>query len=1091
MKWKNLKCKPFIACGALMAILAAACGKGQTAPETGARLTFTLPRASFVTLVIDDAKRQRVRNLVAEKKYEAGEHSIEWDGLDDTGKPVAAGQYSWRGLYRDPLKLEYQFSVYDANARPPWFTSPPWIASDSGWLSDHNPPRSVAALGNKVFVGTIVCEAGHDVMALDVDTGRKLWGRARPNGHVGASVLCSDGQWIYGAGEGQWGGDNSYVFRINPENYQTQDLWHFPRRLGLRGIAARGGKVYVSSDIENKIFVLDAKPTAAPQEVKPLREISLNLPSGLAFTPRGQLLVATPRTVLAVHDDGSTSPLITNHLTRANQLAVGADGTIYVTDGPPNWDVIEGPENRALYGPFEFACVGDNQIKVFDAEGKFLRAIGTPGGRKPGPYDPQAMRCPVGISIDKYNRLWVAEWDMLPKRISVWNAQSGKLEKEFIGAQKYGGAGALDPGDKTVMIYDGMLFKLDWQKGTWKLTDTIVDIMNAHVDAKHVYGGYAYWPTRIVRYKGEPYFVGGTSGHSEMGGTIWKRKGNTFQAVTYVGQFNPGLDTQANRYLYRGGKNTMHYLYARMVEQVGDKPPGYETRENRDAPYEWMGHLYYMMLWADQNGDGAVQPQEVTFTNKPHPWLEPTLVGPGLALYLRKAAHRNKLDLWRLPLSKINAQGAPIYDIAKLETLAKDETDLAGGSVDGMAADGAGRFYTMSSPLHGFDPISKTTWTYPNSWPYLGNGAPRAAPGLIVGGWGVRGACNLGGELGGLVAFNSNFGQWYLFTGDGLFVSTLFGDTRTSPYWGTDVKEARRGMDMQGISLGQESFYGWFGRTSDGQVYIVAGHPHCSIIKVAGLDSIKRLAGGRLQLNTVASANSTSPQAVRKQLAIRPFSGGKYLSNEPLPIKAGDAEVAHVRLAYDGDNLTANFKVTDASPLQNAGTDSKLLFKTGDSVDLQIGLDPNADPRRNVPVAGDIRLLLTKTQDGAIGVLYRYKVAGAASPERFWSPTGEVLVDKITVLQSPKDLKIDTSADKDGYTLTATIPWKTLAGAEYSPPVNGALRGDVGVLFSDPSGATTVERIYAFNQNTGIVADVPSEIRLHPERWGEWKFVVQ
>lgn len=118
----------------------------------------------------------------------------------------------------------------------------------------------------------------------------------------------------------------------------------------------------------------------------------------------------------------------------------------------------------------------------------------------------------------------------------------------------------------------------------------------------------------------------------------------------------------------------------------------------------------------------------------------------------------------------------------------------------------------------------------------------------------------------------------------------------------------------------------------------------------------------------------------------------------------------------------------------------------------------------------------------------RYKVAGVEKPERFWSPTGEVLVDKIEVLNS---LNIETTTDKDGYVLSATIPWKVLAGAEYSPPVGAALRGDVGVLFSDPDGATTVERIYAFNKNTNVVADVPSEIRLHPDAWGAWKLVAQ
>jgi len=660
----------------------------------------------------------------------------------------------------------------------------------------------------------------------------------------------------------------------------------------------------------------------------------------------------------------------------------------------------------------------------------------------------------------------------------VWNAQTDKLEKEFIGAPKYGGGGALDPGDKSTLIYDGMLFKLDWQNGTWKLAETIVPIMNVDSEAQHTFGGYLDWPTRIVRYQGEQYFVGGTGGYSEAGGTIWKRKGDGFAAVASVNPFQP---TPIKDNL----PNKDHFLYKRMVEVMGEEPPGRDTTDVGGPPGKWNGFVSFLMLWTDANGDGRVQPAEVNFSDKPYRWLGVPSIGPDLSVYLRNPSHRNIVSLWRVPLSKINEQGAPLYDISKLETIATDLPETTGGAINDILGDGTGRVYTLGKPLYGFDPKTGTHWSYPNSWPGLGDRAPRAAPGLIVGGWGMRGATNVGGEIGSLMAINSNFGQWHLFTGDGLFVSTLFGDNRTAPFWNTQFKEAKKGMDVQGSSLGQESFSGWMGRTSDGNVYIVAGHPHVSIVKVVGLDSVKRLAGGALEIDAAATSGASANANAARDLVLRP--GANFRDDAPTTvIKSGEAEVARAWLGYDGNNLYARWKVLDASPLLNAGTDSKLLFKTGDSVDLQLGLDPNADVKRSTPAPGDIRLLLTKTKDGASGVLYRYKVAGTEKSERFWSPTGEVLVDKIETLDA-KTLGIETSTDKDGYTLSATIPWTLLAGAEYAPPVGGALRGDVGVLFSDPAGATTVERVYQFNKNTNIVADVPSEIRLHPDAWGALK----
>ena len=55
------------------------------------------------------------------------------------------------------------------------------------------------------------------------------------------------------------------------------------------------------------------------------------------------------------------------------------------------------------------------------ADGKFLRAIGTAGVPKAGPYDPNHMNNPNGIAIDGNEHLWVAETDFQPKRVSVWS----------------------------------------------------------------------------------------------------------------------------------------------------------------------------------------------------------------------------------------------------------------------------------------------------------------------------------------------------------------------------------------------------------------------------------------------------------------------------------------------------------------------------------------------------------------------------------------------------------------------------------------------------------------------------------------------
>ena len=56
----------------------------------------------------------------------------------------------------------------------------------------------------------------------------------------------------------------------------------------------------------------------------------------------------------------------------------------------------------------------------------------------------------------------------------------------------------------------------------------------------------------------------------------------------------------------------------------------------------------------------------------------------------------------------------------------------------------------------------------------------------------------------------------------------------------------------------------------------------------------------------------------------------------------------------------------------------------------------------------------------------------------------------------------------------------------FPPPTPGTtMRADLGMLFSDPSGSRTIRRRYLHSAETAIVDDVPSEVRLAPQRWGE------
>ena len=59
------------------------------------RINYTLPEEGRVTLTVWDATGRRVRTLV-DSHQASGEHSIQWDGTDDNGRPLSSGAYFYR-----------------------------------------------------------------------------------------------------------------------------------------------------------------------------------------------------------------------------------------------------------------------------------------------------------------------------------------------------------------------------------------------------------------------------------------------------------------------------------------------------------------------------------------------------------------------------------------------------------------------------------------------------------------------------------------------------------------------------------------------------------------------------------------------------------------------------------------------------------------------------------------------------------------------------------------------------------------------------------------------------------------------------------
>ncbi len=85
-----------IGCAATLSLAITALGAPE--PKAGSiPVRFSLDAASYVTLVIEDASGNRVRNLIAETKLPAGDNLFYWDVLRGNRSQTIQRQY-WNNL---------------------------------------------------------------------------------------------------------------------------------------------------------------------------------------------------------------------------------------------------------------------------------------------------------------------------------------------------------------------------------------------------------------------------------------------------------------------------------------------------------------------------------------------------------------------------------------------------------------------------------------------------------------------------------------------------------------------------------------------------------------------------------------------------------------------------------------------------------------------------------------------------------------------------------------------------------------------------------------------------------------------------------
>ncbi|MBD3265972.1 hypothetical protein GF373_04825 [bacterium] len=1039
----------------------------------GIPVTFKIEQPGYVTLVIENAEGKRIRNLIQDTWFEAGTHTIYWDGYDqgehwvhppkEPGsnkkaqlynihrERVESGTYYLRGLIHADIELQYNMAVQSPG-------SPPWHTPDhsGAWLADHTPPLDALFLPQgspyasvpQILFCASTGECGHSLMWLN-EKGEKIYGKKM--GWDGGYALAQD--------KGKQGDETVHayslalrkgtlrLFALNMDGthamaYSQKLEGAYDRRSGL-SLAVLNQIAVISLPLDDRLLFVDLR------QQKKIGTAVIDAPRGLLYHEKNnKLFIVSKSRVYRCDVDwdrarlGDRQVFIKHHLVEPNQLEMDQEGNWYVSDWGEH-----------------------HQVKVFDSEGRFLRAIGQPGGKQFGYYDERRMHYPNGMAVDKQGRLWVAECDYAPKRISVWDTENGQLAKAYYGPPRYGGGGHIDPKDRTRFYYpsglQGMEFTLDWATGTSK--------------PKAI---YALEGESITRVPSTPVYV----------------DGRQYLINTYNGPHR-FKTTDGGVFLYENG---IAHCVAR-VGGIGRKAlgPMLDTfRQTDPALAQKMDAIFQgnekgqFCIWSDVNRDKIPQANEIQgmfLGEKPVKRFHGNVgLGTDLSIFTTAGAY--------IPPPTFTEDGVPVWDLTRLEFFC-DTTD----NLSDIIHTSDGYFIYMSGhyggPLQAFK-NGKRMWLYHAQ---KGRHAPAPRfPGNLTNITRVMGpSFRPPGEAGVTWAVATNEGSIHLLTSDGLFITDVGGDIRTHPL--LRLREARQGMIIDDYSFNDEHFWPSVRQTEDGTIYVVAGKEFSGIFEILHLNSVRRLPRKQFTVNQAMLAGIAETRVEKpyekeiKSMAVRELAKNPVVDGhvDDWPREAwvtidGRRSIQGA-LAWRDNNLYAAWRTGRPELLNNNASDGwAYAFATGGGLDIMLRTDPEAKtpPKRGhkerfAPTAmGDLRLFITRLGDPNTGdvLAVRYVQNGKdweGEPILFDSPVGETQFDAV------KNVSGQVKLAQQGGVFEAAIPLSLLGWDELK---SIRTRGDIGILLGDPSG--TRLRLYWNNKTTGIVSDIPSEAVLQPNEWG-------
>lgn len=408
--------------------------KAKPIVDRSTQIRFQASDAERHSVGIFDRRTGRlVRTLLSGESLESGTRRLRWDGLDNRGQQVPAGDYEWRSLSSNGFTARYITTI---GVNPPGGENP--VPSKS-WVGDHVGAGIVDVDSSGVYVGSPMTEGGRMILKCDPKMTRVEWTRPQFYQSGRLNRIATSGKHVFMVHP------NGRLRRVNKETGNVEAEW----QVGIDGSAPTD----IDANDDLLVAVYPEKNLIrwlATADGSTLSEVSLPAPGSVtaigskardtAFVTSGRdVFVATPG----------------QRLQKAASLAGTVVALDYDAARQELWAVLDGYRVVRL----------DKSMKVTQTYGQRPRPA--------GPFDPTLFAGIYDIAADLQGGFFVGEPGHAPRRIAHFSRDGSLIDQWFGGMSFYVNA-TFDPDDPTRLFGiapEGWVnvYQIDYDSGTWQV----------------------------------------------------------------------------------------------------------------------------------------------------------------------------------------------------------------------------------------------------------------------------------------------------------------------------------------------------------------------------------------------------------------------------------------------------------------------------------------------------------------------------------------------------------------------------------------------------------------------------------------------